>query len=1331
MKIFSPVLVVNSTKIIVDWDTTRAWTDFWNLNINLGTYDFNETSTIAYYDGLGDWSYADDLTAGEYYTPDGTVAHVNLYHDYGDGARFGLGVLAHVWESSIFGLGMIDGLALDGHIIGIVYDSGSHGTFVAGQIASRGVTQYPVGLNGSLEYLPGVAPNSTIMSVMTAGITSEFNSLLWAAGFDFNDGTMYWEWNQTSGHQMDITNNAWSWTVPQYYELWGLYSLIYAAITTPGFFAPQYPGMIQCFSAGNSGPGYGTTSPPTAPQLINVGASTSYHTFENLYGPDQGFNQIADFSSRGPQTLGYSKPDVLAPGRNNWGLVPTYGSVIGIPDSSPGYAVYSGTSTACSMVAGVSALLVEAYFDTNAVKASPDLIKTIIQSTADDIGMDGLSQGHGVVNAWAAYDYIVNGTGNVFYTYDSIENWATATTEAWQYDMNPYDHDNFINTTTPPVDFADGNLFFGLVGGTDVVSMVIEGDYGVFSDWGWSAYEYVEDTVTTFSFETWIYNETISLGHDDIKEGFFDFVSELGSNYSNFASSTYATVYITGDQVSFNDDSMWAYVFDWSDSDPANGRPDYYNMTTGEGDELTRIEFAGGTGNVLKMDLSHPDGIGNLFPNLGIVSVHDDNIWSWPYSGGNTLEVTVVTWQLLENIVDFVFADDGFGNCEVNLTVPALDSNGIHQGFIIVNNGVDVYKLPYTYSVFATYDTEGSVLTVVDGKSGLWNPYEPGVISAGWDSIYTDRSADHHSFVINMTNVTVNFLAARIEWTNAATDMDVALIDMTGHELGHSADSVKITNTSALIIVEIEESGMFIVYTTLNTMDGSIIPEDYTLTFVGLGEQYAKNLTLSWYSSDSPVPTEFTSGDSLIGDHVIINATWADSDIAGFPEWQIAFTEMEIYTGTLFYEEGDLIHATDPGGFEPYPIDPDQFAWVYVPGLVAGDEARIVCDFDSSDVDIMMWHSSIPMESRSYDNNLVDMASTNKPETDTIILPMDGTYEVGILDYADDGGRYYLTIDTRVSYGPQRVNDNTMEYETYYLMGNDFCSILITGQTGSNLDYNVEISNVYIGNFIAPEITVNAPTPVVGDEERTFDITWSSFDRNVNDVNYYSLWLCSNAGVPLVQLAQNLTTTTFQWNSTDWLIDFYMLRVRAYSLDFTNFTELGFDYGVRPDVSNPPEGYWPGDFADGFSPAFIAGDLVVLDYTPPTINSPADIYFEELSTGHSINWTPHDLNPHAYVIYLEGIVLRSGAWNSSSETIRQSVDGLAIGVYTYTIIVTDLGRNSANDTVLVWVAGSISTPTVPPQDVLTQVFVIVIVAGIAVGIVVVIIFMRKRRSASK
>jgi len=1189
MRLFAPTLVVNATKLVIDWDTTRAWTDFWNLNMNWGEYNFSDPATWTMYENMGDWSFADDLAGGYYYTADGTGAHTNLYYDYpADSARLGLGVLGHVWEPGIFGLGMIDGFALGGRAIGIIYDGDSHGTFVSSQIASRGITDYPIGLNGTLQKIPGVAPGSTIMGVKTVGVVSEFNSMLYAAGFDFNGS--YWVWNYDSDHRMDITSNSWGWVTPQYYELWGQYSLIYAAVATPGFFnATHYPGQIICFSAGNSGPGYGTTTPPRAPQLIGVGASTSYHTFENSYGPDQGFDQIADFSSRGPLTLGYPKPDILAPGRNNFGLVPTYGDVFGL--GTPGEtAVYAGTSMACPMVAGVAALLIDAYRSNNGnANMTPDYYKTVIQSTADDIGMDALSQGSGVINAWAAYDFIANDNGERFFTYDSVANWADATAAAWDYDMNPYDLENYIESPAYTAMFADTNLFFGLVKPSDVITMSveIEGTNGLQTDWGWSAMEYVEDTTTTFTFETWIYNETTSTGLPTIKAGWFELNSTtLSGNDANFFAADYATIVISGDQATFDDDSMWAFVFDWIDNDPNNGIPDYYNMTDATGDELTRITYAGGTGNVLKMDISNPATLASTFPNTAIVSVHDDNIWGWPYTGGNNLTVTVTTW-VLTPVADFGFADNA-GDCDVTLTVPSAEY-GIHQGFIIADNGTVTHKLPYTYNIFATYDTEGAVLELANGTDVTMTPYMPGINTAGFDAYYAPGSSDHHSIVVNMTDDTVMYFAARAQWMNADTDMDVAIVDMTGSELAHSGDAVKATDTSALAIADIGgDTGMYIIYTTLNSMEGPS-PEEYILTVIGYNSLNEPVLTLSWYSRDHASKTVFTGGDSLVGDHVVVNATWADGDNPGMPEFAITSTEIKVLYGTLFYEEGPLVHATDPGGVFAGIIDPDQFAWVTVPDLVEGDVARIVCDFDTSDADIMMWPPSIPMASRTYDNNIVDMASGDHPETDTITLPESGDYAVGILDYAGDGGNYYLTIDTRLGLEPARVYTNTIELDTYYLLANQTYGIIVDSDTGTNLRYTVNLADVFIGNFFAPEVTVPVPLVTTG---HTFNISWSSTDKNADDTTYYSLWLSNNDGVSYMLLAQNLTETTFLWDSSGWLEDSYMVRVRAYSLDFT-VPDLC-------DVSDPPAGYWPGDFGDGFSPSFDAGDVPPPTPTPTT-----------------------------------------------------------------------------------------------------------------------------------
>ncbi|MFX1483155.1 MAG: CARDB domain-containing protein [Promethearchaeota archaeon] len=108
--------------------------------------------------------------------------------------------------------------------------------------------------------------------------------------------------------------------------------------------------------------------------------------------------------------------------------------------------------------------------------------------------------------------------------------------------------------------------------------------------------------------------------------------------------------------------------------------------------------------------------------------------------------------------------------------------------------------------------------------------------------------------------------------------------------------------------------------------------------------------------------------------------------------------------------------------------------------------------------------------------------------------------------------------------------------------------------------------------------------------------------------------------------------------------------------------------------------------------------VYVQDTTSPTINTPADIYYDEGNTGYIITWSPSDSLPSSYVIYMEGGVLRSGAWNSSTESITVSVDGLTLGTYNYTIVVTDTTGHSEVDQVWVYVQDG-TAPTIDhPAD---------------------------------
>jgi len=113
--------------------------------------------------------------------------------------------------------------------------------------------------------------------------------------------------------------------------------------------------------------------------------------------------------------------------------------------------------------------------------------------------------------------------------------------------------------------------------------------------------------------------------------------------------------------------------------------------------------------------------------------------------------------------------------------------------------------------------------------------------------------------------------------------------------------------------------------------------------------------------------------------------------------------------------------------------------------------------------------------------------------------------------------------------------------------------------------------------------------------------------------------------------------------------------------------------------------------------------VTVVDGTPPCIDSPDDLTYNEGDTGYSIIWVPTDSYPASYEILKDGVVVSSGSWNSSVETLTVAVDGLTVGVYTYTAFVVDIGGNSNSDTVLVTVRDGTPPTLDHPNDITYEV----------------------------
>ena len=395
-----------------------------------GIYDtvYADTSTVYYYlvkamaetgvieaqpdEALADFSFADEEPASygnEVIARDFTGDGVN---DFSAGALAGylydwLGLFTGQflgnpgWITGYDYMGAIlPGLDPNGNYITLIYDVYGHGTAVAGVIASKGKVEYNLGYITTT--MPGIAPGAKIASNM-GFLINVFVSQFFFAGFEpSQDNPAVWVY---TGHeaQVDVINNSWgnSFLLVRGF-LTGVddYSMIEDYIVATS-------GTIVVHAMGNGGPGYGTgTTPGVSSLVISVGASTLFD-YRPLYGylPGPG-GDVVSWSDRGPSQVGVAKPDVVNIGSFEWSAIQV---IAGMGDGARAIDLFGGTSEATPMTTGVVALIVDAYKKEFGVRPTPTLVKTVLKSTARDLGYDAFTQGSGHADAYAAVKAIMEG----------------------------------------------------------------------------------------------------------------------------------------------------------------------------------------------------------------------------------------------------------------------------------------------------------------------------------------------------------------------------------------------------------------------------------------------------------------------------------------------------------------------------------------------------------------------------------------------------------------------------------------------------------------------------------------------------------------------------------------------------------------------------------------------------------------------------------------------------------------------------------------------------------------------------------------------------------
>jgi subtilisin family serine protease len=265
------------------------------------------------------------------------------------------------------------------------YDQNGHGTHVAGIIAGNGYETYGA--------RAGIAPEAHLVSLKVLdaqgqGVISDVIAAL------------EWVVANRAAHNIRVVNLSVGARVTESYQTDPLTLAAKRAVDA---------GIVVVAAAGNMGKNangksqYGAiTAPGNAPWVLTVGASSTEGT---VWRWD---DKIAPYSSRGPTAIDFlAKPDLVAPGTGVVSLTAANSTfALTKTDYLPNgtrwgtqkkYLSLSGTSMAAPVVAGTVALMVQAN-----PSLTPNLVKAILQYTAEQKHYDPLTQGAGFLNAYGA-----------------------------------------------------------------------------------------------------------------------------------------------------------------------------------------------------------------------------------------------------------------------------------------------------------------------------------------------------------------------------------------------------------------------------------------------------------------------------------------------------------------------------------------------------------------------------------------------------------------------------------------------------------------------------------------------------------------------------------------------------------------------------------------------------------------------------------------------------------------------------------------------------------------------------------------------------------------
>ena len=923
-----PVLVVDSfisgvyDTIIPDMST--SWEDYTRFELKVGEkpdYDFDFTDEKPIVLGSGnEFLVYDSNNDGKNDFSAGTIGAqvLDVY-----------GVMQNKTAEIDDTLNAINGTLLpaldpDGEFFGLMTDFVGHGTSSAASITSRGIETYDIYNNTEKFTITGVAPGAKIIPVKALWFGDTVYGWLWSAGFD-NDKH---DWKFSGKTRVDIISNSWGVSAfPSFQASPGMdiLSLILSILVTPHSLDDDYPGVTIVSSAGNSGHGYGTIGLPNAsPFGISVGATTN-NVFVG-YGPfkDQPrfgntishYNDVVDFSSRGPSSIGDPKPDLMSIGAH--GFTPSNVLKIKKDSKDESFSLFGGTSMAAPIVSGSAAILMEGMRN-QSQDIDPFTIKNILMSTAIDLKNDPFTQGSGLVDVSSALDY-VNGKDGLFIvhndaSYQNIKKILDPAIDKVNSTAIGFEKFQLPSNSIPMTSWFAGQLLpgerssatFTIVNPSESeitinvmpkkLSLITKNEF---------------DGTTTVRQQDPILNKSgayipnyVKLSdvkqHSTLDE-FFDeedpipddsslMILDVNFPFDSFMNDT-SDVYADDIKISS------LYIYDWLDNN---------NDTKISSDELSLVNRAGSWGTVQELRVTDPNEKFEGTPLVGIYPVPTRySYWSGDTKMNSTsMDYTLsasyyqkekwsVIWPQSQTVI---VPPKDVATIDVTLIAPTDLQTGVYQGFLTFEGEKHLVNAPVSFVIKQLVDQNDSTV-IINGIQSDDVLYGNGYIKGAFDMVNRYMAGDWRQYYFDIQDESINSAAIELSWITDDTNLAVFVMDPSGQIvqtnvpsgvfghflkwpsldwLGNSVFSqgggffpVKNKDdTSTVLYVPINQTGTYTLLTHSTLFGGNSTTEPITLA--------VKFSNIS--SKIKQVETEFESNDSILENYYnTISKTETSSD---------------------------------------------------------------------------------------------------------------------------------------------------------------------------------------------------------------------------------------------------------------------------------------------------------------------------------------------------------------------------------------------------------------------------------------------------------------------